>query len=99
MRSGVIAKKVGMTRIYTDEGVNVPVTVLRLENVQVVSQRTKEKNGYSAVQLGAGKAKVKNEITIKVPKVFEPKDKIMFLKGLSTSVIYIPISHPSMIAM
>ena len=60
MRSGVIAQKVGMTRIYTDAGVNVPVTVLRMENVQVVSQRTNEKNGYTAVQLGAGKAKVKN---------------------------------------
>ena len=60
MRSGVIAQKVGMTRIYTDEGVNVPVTVLQMENVQVVSQRTNEKHGYTAVQLGAGKAKVKN---------------------------------------
>ena len=60
MRSGVIAQKVGMTRIYTDDGINVPVTVLRMESVQVVSQRTNEKNGYTAVQLGAGKAKVKN---------------------------------------
>ncbi len=60
MRSGVIAQKVGMTRIYQDDGTNVPVTVLRMENVQVVSQRTEEKHGYSAVQLGAGKAKVKN---------------------------------------
>ena len=60
MRSGVIAKKLGMTRVYTDEGVNVPVTVLQMENVQVVSQRTQEKNGYTAVQLGAGRAKVKN---------------------------------------
>ena len=60
MRSGVIAQKVGMTRIYTEEGVNVPVTVLRMENVQVVAQRTEERNGYTAVQLGAGKAKVKN---------------------------------------
>jgi len=60
MRSGVIAQKVGMTRIYTDEGINVPVTVLRMEKVQVVSQRTQEKNGYTAVQLGAGAAKVKN---------------------------------------
>ena len=60
MRSGVIAQKVGMTRVYTEEGVNVPVTVLRMENVQVVAQRTEEKNGYTAVQLGAGKAKVKN---------------------------------------
>ena len=60
MRSGVIAKKLGMTRVYTDEGTNVPVTVLQMENVQVVSQRTEEKHGYTAVQLGAGKAKVKN---------------------------------------
>lgn len=60
MRSGVIAQKVGMTRIYTDEGVSVPVTVLHMEKVQVVAQRTKEKNGYNAVQLGAGFAKVKN---------------------------------------
>ncbi len=60
MRSGVIAQKVGMTRIYTDEGVAVPVTVLRMDNVQVVARRTKDKNGYTAVQLGAGLAKVKN---------------------------------------
>ena len=60
MRSGVIAQKLGMTRVYTEEGVNVPVTVLRMEKVQVVAQRTKEKNGYFAVQLGAGFAKVKN---------------------------------------
>ncbi|MEN0041359.1 MAG: 50S ribosomal protein L3 [Pseudomonadota bacterium] len=60
MRSGVIAQKVGMTRIYTDEGVNVPVTVLRMEHVQVVAQRTEEKHGYTALQLGAGIAKVKN---------------------------------------
>ncbi|NJR13611.1 MAG: 50S ribosomal protein L3 [Phyllobacteriaceae bacterium] len=60
MRSGVIAQKIGMTRVYTDEGVHVPVTVLRMENCQVVAQRTVEKNGYAAVQLGVGNAKVKN---------------------------------------
>src|SRR5690606_14407208 len=60
MRSGVIAQKVGMTRIYNDAGEHVPVTVLRMENCQVVAQRTQEKNGYTAVQLGAGIAKVKN---------------------------------------
>lgn len=59
MRSGVIAQKVGMTRIFTDGGEHIPVTVLRLENCQVVGQRTAEKNGYTAVQLGAGRAKVK----------------------------------------
>ncbi len=60
MRSGVIAQKVGMTRVYNDAGEHIPVTVLRLDNVQVVAQRTTEKNGYVAVQLGAGQAKVKN---------------------------------------
>ncbi|MDA4843857.1 50S ribosomal protein L3 [Hoeflea poritis] len=60
MRSGVIAKKVGMTRVYNDAGEHVPVTVLRLQNCQVVAQRTEEKNGYTAVQLGVGIAKAKN---------------------------------------
>lgn len=60
MRSGVIAQKLGMTRVYTDAGEHVPVTVLRMENCQVVAQRTDEKNGYTAVQLGVGLAKVKN---------------------------------------
>lgn len=60
MRSGVIAKKVGMTRIFTDDGMQVPVTVLHMDNVQVVSTRTNPKDGYTAVQLGAGSAKVKN---------------------------------------
>jgi len=60
MRSGVIAQKVGMTRVYNDAGEHVPVTVLRMESCQVVAQRTQEKNGYTAVQLGVGLAKVKN---------------------------------------
>ena len=60
MRSGVIAQKVGMTRVYNDAGEHVPVTVLKLENCQVVAHRTEEKNGYTALQLGAGTVKVKN---------------------------------------
>ena len=60
MRSGVIAQKLGMTRIFTDAGEHVPVTVLKLVNCQVVAHRTEEKNGYTAVQLGVGVAKVKN---------------------------------------
>jgi large subunit ribosomal protein L3 len=60
MRSGVIVKKVGMTRLFMEDGRHVPVTVLKLDNCQVVSQRTDEKNGYTAVQLGAGRAKAKN---------------------------------------
>ena len=60
MRSGLIAQKVGMTRIYTDAGEQVPVTVLKLDTCQVVAHRTEDKNGYTAVQLGSGLAKVKN---------------------------------------
>jgi large subunit ribosomal protein L3 len=60
MRSGVIAQKVGMTRVFTEAGEQVPVTVLKLDNCQVVAQRTQEANGYTAVQLGVGLAKVKN---------------------------------------
>jgi len=60
MRTGVIAKKVGMTRIFKEDGRHVPVTVLSLENCQVVSQRTLDRDGYVAVQLGAGAAKAKN---------------------------------------
>ena len=59
MRSGVIAKKLGMTRLFMEDGRQIPVTVLQMENVQVVAQRTAEKDGYSAVQLGAGNAKAK----------------------------------------
>ena len=60
MRTGVIAKKVGMTRLFQEDGRHVPVTVLALENCQVVSVRTEDRDGYVAVQLGAGQAKQKN---------------------------------------
>ena len=60
MRSGVIAQKLGMTRIFRDDGTDVPVTVLGLQNCQVVGQRTVDKDGYTALQLGAGKAKARN---------------------------------------
>lgn len=59
MRSGVIAKKLGMTRLFMDDGRQVPVTVLQLDGCQVVAQRTVEKDGYTAVQLGSGAAKAK----------------------------------------
>ncbi len=59
MRSGVIAKKMGMTRLFMEDGKQIPVTVLLLDNLQVVSNRTVEKDGYTAVQLGAGTAKAK----------------------------------------
>jgi large subunit ribosomal protein L3 len=60
MRSGVIAQKLGMTRVFTDGGEHVPVTVLRLGQCQVIAHRTKEKDGYVALQLGSGGRKVKN---------------------------------------
>src|SRR6187402_191315 len=80
MRSGVIAQKVGMTRVFTDAGAHVPVTVLRLANCQVVAHRTMEKNGYVALQLGSGTRKVKNVTKAErgnfaIAKV-EPKRKV-----------------------
>ena len=59
MRTGVIAKKVGMTRVYAEDGTHIPVTVMQLDACQVVGRRTAEKNGYTAVQLGAGAKKAK----------------------------------------
>src|SRR5881394_1255427 len=80
MRSGVIAQKMGMTRVFTEAGAHVPVTVLRLANCQVVAHRTKDKNGYVALQLGSGTRKVKNVTKAErgnfaVAKV-EPKRKV-----------------------
>src|SRR5215475_3209078 len=60
MRSGLIAQKLGMSRVFTPEGTHVPVTVLKVDNCQVVAVKTADSDGYSAVQLGVGKAKVKN---------------------------------------
>ena len=60
MRTGLIAKKLGMTRIFRDDGTHVPVTVLHLDEVQVVDVRTEARDGYTALQLGFGRAKVKN---------------------------------------
>jgi len=60
MRTGVIAKKMGMTRLFGDDGRHVPVTVLQLDGLQVISRREMDRDGYTAVQLGAGVAKAKN---------------------------------------
>jgi large subunit ribosomal protein L3 len=60
MRTGLIAKKLGMTRLFKEDGSHVPVTVLHLDEVQVVDVRTQERDGYTAVQLGSTRAKVKN---------------------------------------
>jgi large subunit ribosomal protein L3 len=81
MRSGVIVQKLGMTRIFTDAGEHIPVTVLKLDTCQVVGQKTVEKNGYTALQLGVGTAKVKrltkaDRGQFAVAKV-EPKRKVV----------------------
>ena len=60
MRTGLLARKLGMTRLFKDDGTHVPVTVLHLDEVQVVSVRDPARDGYTAVQLGFGRAKVKN---------------------------------------
>jgi len=93
MRSGVIAKKIGMTRIFTEDGMQVPVTVLHMDKVQVVSTRTNTKDGYTAVQLGAGAAKVKNVSKAQrghftVAKV-EPKQKIVEFRVSEENLIEI----------
>jgi large subunit ribosomal protein L3 len=60
MRTGLIAQKLGMSRVFTEDGNHVAVTVLRVANCQVIAQRTQERDGYTALQLGVGAAKVKN---------------------------------------
>ncbi|MEQ8367614.1 MAG: 50S ribosomal protein L3 [Roseicyclus sp.] len=80
LRSGVIAKKVGMTRLFMEDGKQIPVTVLQLDKLQVVAQRTPETDGYTAVQLGAGTAKAKR-VSAPMRGVFakvniEPKRKL-----------------------
>ena len=91
MRSGVIAQKVGMTRLFTDAGQHVPVTVLRLAQCQVIAHRSKEKDGYVALQLGAGSRKVKNVSKpergrFAVAKV-EPKRKLAEFRVSDDAVI------------
>jgi large subunit ribosomal protein L3 len=87
----VIAQKVGMTRLFTDSGEHVPVTVLRLAQCQVVAHRSKEKDGYVALQLGVGRAKVKNVSAAErgrfaVAKV-EPKRKLAEFRVTEDAVI------------
>ncbi len=91
MRSGVIAQKVGMTRVFTDAGEHVPVTVLKVDQCQVVAHRTVEKNGYVALQVGVGKAKVKNVTKAQrghfaVAKV-EPKRKLAEFRVTEDAII------------
>jgi large subunit ribosomal protein L3 len=91
MRTGVVAQKVGMSRVFTDSGEHVPVTVLRLAGCQVVGHRTKDKNGYVALQLGAGSRRVKNVTKAErgnfaIAKV-EPKSKIVEFRVTDDALI------------
>ena len=91
MRSGVITQKLGMTRVFTDDGRHIPVTVLKVDNCQVVAQRTEERDGYSALQLGSGLAKVKRVSRAQrghfaVAKV-EPKRKVAEFRVSSDNMI------------
>lgn len=93
MRTGVIARKIGMSRLFGEGGRHVPVTVLALENCQVVGVRSKEKDGYTAVTLGIGKAKVKN-VGKPMREVFakakvEPKAKLVEFRVDEKSVLEI----------
>jgi large subunit ribosomal protein L3 len=85
MRTGLITQKVGMTRLFTEDGRHVPVTVLKLDNCQVVAQRTTDKDGYTALQLGVGLAKIKKRVKPMTSKAMrghfakaqvEPKTKL-----------------------
>ena len=91
MRTGVVAQKVGMTRLFTEAGEHVPVTVVRLAQCQVIAHRTKDKNGYVALQLGSGQRKVKNVSKAErgrfaVAKV-EPKRKVAEFRVSDDAVI------------
>ena len=93
MRSGVIAKKIGMTRLFMEDGKQIPVTVLQMENLQVVSQRTNETDGYTAVQLGAGVAKAKRQSAAMrghfAKAKVEPKRKIAEFRVSAPESIFI----------
>jgi len=83
MRSGLIAQKVGMTRVFSEDGTHLPVTVLKIDGCKVISTRSEEKDGYCAVQLGAGLAKVKNvnkaqRVQFAAAKVEPPKKLVEF---------------------
>ncbi len=91
MRSGVIAQKIGMTRVFTEAGEHIPVTVLKLDNVQVLAHLTNDKNGYTAVQLGAGTRKP-NRLTKAEREGFarvqmEPKRKVVEFRVTADNLI------------
>ena len=98
MRTGVLAKKLGMTRFFDEAGVHVPVTVLSLDGCQVTAQRTQEKDGYVALQLGAGAKKAKN--TTKAERghfakaLVEPKREVAEFRVSDDMMIDVARSFP-----
>ena len=93
MRTGLIARKEGMSRIFDEDGRHIPVTVLKVDECQVIAVRDEEKDGYTAVQLGAGKAKVKrtskqNRGHFAKAKV-EPKKKLAEFRVSNENVLEI----------
>ena len=91
MRTGLIAQKMGMTRVFAEDGGHVPVTVLKVDDCQVIGTRTEERDGYSALQLGVGKAKVKNVSKamrghFAVARV-EPKRKVVEFRVSSDALV------------
>ena len=101
MRSGVIAQKVGMTRVFTEAGEHIPVTVLKLDNVQVMAHRTNEKNGYTALQLGAGSRKAarltKSERESFARVNVEPKRKVVEFRVTPENMIAVGSEQKSAI--
>ena len=91
MRTGIIARKVGMSRVFQGDGRHVPVTVLKVDGCRVVAQRTMEKHGYDAVQLGAGTAKIKNVSKAMrghfVKAQVEPKRKVTEFRVSSDNMV------------
>ena len=91
MRCGLIAKKIGMTRIFGDDGQSVPVSVLKMDNCQVISKKTKDVNGYNALQIGFGSKKAKNISKAErghfAKSNVEPKEKIAEFKVLKTLLL------------
>lgn len=95
MRSGLIAEKIGMSRVFTADGEHIPVTVLRVDNCQVIDHMTQERNGYTAIQIGAGQRKAKS-VTKPVRGLFtkakvEPKKNLKEFRVSSENVL--PIGH------
>src|SRR3982074_3686537 len=91
MRTGLIAQKLGMSRVFTDDGNHVAVTVLRVDNCQVVAQRTQDRDGYTALQLGVGTAKVKNVTQPQrghfAKAKVEPKARLAEFRGFDDCVV------------